>query len=94
LDTPDCDLPAFERGPRYRPDPALDARVERLKLWRTEYAKRIGLPPGLFAPNATIEAIGRARPTTPDELHSIPAIRRWQVRTFGGELLAELQRVG
>lgn len=88
LAVPDSDLPAFPRHPRYRPDPAFDVRVERLKAWRATLADRINLPPGLVAPNATLEGVARAAPTTTDELLNVAGIRRWQAIEFGNELLA------
>lgn len=87
LVTPDRDLPVFERGPRFRPDPAFEARLDRLKRWRQSYLDTIGLPPGLFAPNATLEAVARATPATLESLATVPGIRRWQVKTFGAEIL-------
>lgn len=87
LDLAEGDLPRIERGPRRVPDPALEARVDRLKAKRNELAARLQLAPGVLCPNATLEAIARARPRTIDELRGIPGIRRWQAETFGAELL-------
>ncbi len=84
---PEAELPAFPRHPRYRPDPAFDSRVDRLKAWRTTLAARIDLPPGLVAPNATLDSVARLAPTTVAELLAVPGIRRWQVGEFGTELL-------
>ena len=90
LAVPDRELPAFERRPRFRPDPAFEARLERLKTWRTPVAARYDLPPGLIAPNGTLEAVARAAPRTEAELLAVPGIRRWQVGEFGAELLTLL----
>jgi len=87
LAVPDADLPSFPRHPRYRPDPAFDARLERLKAWRATLSVRIGLPPGLLAPNATLEAVARTAPQTIDELLAVPGIRRWQVGEFGPDMI-------
>ena len=92
LAVPDAALPAFERGPRFRPDPAFEVRFERLKQWRTSLSARIGLPPGLLAPNGTLEGIARQVPTTTEALLGLPGVRRWQVGEFGAELLAEIGR--
>ncbi len=88
LAVPDRDLPSFERRPRFRPDPAFEARLERLKTWRTPTAIRYDLPPGLIAPNGTLEAVARAAPRSEEELLAVPGIRRWQVGEFGADLLA------
>jgi ribonuclease D len=91
LAVPDAELPRFERQQRRRPDPAFERRVERLKAWRTPAAARYDLPPGLIAPNGSLEALARAAPTTLEELEVVPGIRRWQVGEFGAELLEALQ---
>jgi hypothetical protein len=39
-------------------------------------------------PNGTLEAIARVDPKTPEEVAGVPELRRWQLREFGGELLA------
>lgn len=88
LSVPDSALPAFERRPRFRPDPRFEARVDRLKQWRVGLATRVGLPPGLLLPNATVEAVARTEPSSARELLLVPGIRRWQVGEFGAELLA------
>jgi ribonuclease D len=88
LVVPEADLPRFERRPRHRPDPVFEVRLDRLKEWRVGLAARLGLPPGLVAPNATLEAVAKAAPRTGEELTAIPGVRRWQVGEFGGEMLA------
>ena len=92
LSVPDGELPVFERSPRFRPDPAFETRLDRLKQWRTGFSARTGLPPGLLAPNATLEGIARQVPATSDALLTVPGVRRWQVAEFGDELLAEVGR--
>jgi len=90
LALPDSDLPRLERAPRRAADPALDARLERLKLARNRLAARYPLQPGVLCPNGTLEAIARANPKTLEELGTTPALRRWQVSEIGAELLAAL----
>jgi ribonuclease D len=85
---PDGDLPPrFARPQRWAPDPAFEARLERLKAARNLLAKEYDLPPGVVCPNGTLEAIARADPKTAEELAAVPELRRWQVREFGGQLL-------
>ena len=64
LALPDSQLPRIERPPRRAADPALDARLERLKLVRNRLAARYPLQPGVLCPNGTLEAIARANPST------------------------------
>lgn len=88
LAVPDDVLPAFPRRARHRPDPAFESRLDRLKAWRIPAAERYQLSPGLIAPNATLEAIARAAPSSIEGLRDIAPIRRWQIEEFGGEWIA------
>lgn len=84
---PEADLPRRERPPRRQPDPAYEARLERLKALRNREAERIGLAPGVLCPNGTLEAIARQEPDTVEALLTVPGIRRWQVEEIGKQLL-------
>jgi ribonuclease D len=90
LEVPESALPRFERGHRYRPDPAFDGRLERLKTTRAALATRLDLQPGVLAPNWMLEAVARAVPTNAEELARIEGVRRWQVENVGDDLLAAL----
>jgi ribonuclease D len=84
---PERDLPRLPRPPRRVPDPAVDARLERLKAARNLVAQRLELAPGVTCPNGTLEEIARRGPLRPEELEAIPTLRRWQRKEFGKELL-------
>ena len=92
LAVPEQELPRLTRPPRRQPDPAYEARLERLKGIRNQLAIRYDLAPGVLCSNGTLEAIARTNPTTIQEMAKISELRRWQVQEFGGELLAALQR--
>jgi len=85
---PERDLPRLPRPPRRAPDPAADARFERLKAARNLIATRLDLAPGVACPNGTLEEIARQAPTALEGLEAIPTLRRWQRMEFGRELLA------
>jgi ribonuclease D len=85
---PERDLPRLPRPPRRAPDPAADARLDRLKVARNIIAQRLDLAPGVACPNGTLEEIARRAPATLEELEAIPALRRWQRMEFGKELLS------
>jgi ribonuclease D len=91
LQLPESELPRVDRRPRYQPDAALDARLERLKTTRNTLAQRYGLAPGVLCANGVLEAIARVNPKTTEQLAEIRELRRWQVRELGGELLASLR---
>jgi ribonuclease D len=88
LELPEGDLPRLTRVPRRAPDLAYEVRLERLKAARNLLALKYDLPPGVVCPNGTLEAIGRVDLKTPEQLAAVPELRRWQLREFGGELLA------
>ena len=87
LELPEAELPRLPRGPRHRPDPVCDARLERLKALRAGLAAREDLAPGVLCPNWLLEAIARAKPTSTGELSQVEGIRRWQVGAIGPDLL-------
>ena len=87
LDLPEADLPRLPRSVRRPPDPAYEARLERLKNRRNELAQAYDLAPGVLCPNGTLEAVARAEPRSLDDLLSIPELRRWQANEIGGELI-------
>jgi ribonuclease D len=88
LELPEGDLPRLTRTPRRAPDLAYELRLDRLKAARNLLALKYDLPPGVVCPNGTLEAIARVDPKTPGEMAAVPELRRWQLREFGGELLA------
>jgi ribonuclease D len=90
----EADLPRFERTRRAPPDPAFDARLDRLKIVRNAAAERLGLQPGVLCPNGTLEGIARREPKRVEEFLEVEGIRRWQVQVLGAELLAALPASG
>jgi len=92
LAVPEADLPRVERPPRRPPDPAYEARLERLKAVRNLLAAQYELAPGVLCPNGTLEAVARINPVSIDELAKVPELRRWQLREIGAAVLAALQR--
>jgi len=94
LEIPEAELPRLERPPRRRPDPALEARLERLKVIRNQLAAKYDLPPGVLCPNGTLETIAEVNPATLDELGGIRELRRWQLKELGPELLQAVKGTG
>jgi ribonuclease D len=92
LDLPERDLPRVERRHRPAPDPAFEARLERLKAARNDLAVQYDLAPGVLCPNGILEAIARINPTTLQQMSEIQELRRWQLREFGSGLLTALQQ--
>jgi len=96
---PELDLPAKD-GPRKRaarpaapleaePDPAnADPEVlSRLKGWRTEEARRRGVPPYVIFHDRTLAAIAVARPSAAGELARVKGVGPAKLAAYGEELL-------
>jgi ribonuclease D len=94
LEIPEAELPRLLRPPRRRPDPALEVRLERLKVARNQLAAKYDLAPGVLCPNGTLEAIALVNPETRERLAEIRELRRWQVREIGEDLLAAVKAAG
>ncbi|HVH67430.1 MAG TPA: HRDC domain-containing protein [Gemmatimonadales bacterium] len=92
LGLPEEALPRLERLPRPPRDPAVEARVERLKAARNRVAAELGLDPGVLCGRTTLEAAARAQPLPRDRaaLARIEELRRWQIEVLGDELLRAL----
>jgi ATP-dependent DNA helicase RecQ len=73
--------PAAGMGPRER------ARWERLRAWRTDTAKRDGVPAYLIFHDATLAEIARNAPDSVDDLRHIPGIGARKLERFADELL-------
>lgn len=89
---PESDLPRIERTARPPKNPALDARVERLKAARNRVAAELGLDPGVLCSRASLEAVARAV-TAPNDragLAQVGELRRWQIQVLGDALLGAL----
>jgi ribonuclease D len=92
LDTPADRLPVVQRTRRPTPDPAYDARLERLKSVRTGAADRIGMDPGLVCPNGTLQAIARLAPLDVADLDAVTELRTWQREVIGDRALVAAAR--
>ena len=72
-------------------DPAIDARLERLKAMRNARAQELGLEPGVLCPNGTLEAIARSDTKDPTAPGAVSELRAWQREAVGaGRILAAL----
>jgi superfamily II DNA helicase RecQ len=65
-------------------DPAL---VERLKRWRTDLARRQGVPPYVVMSDATLEELAARRPRSEMELLSVKGIGPAKLESYGDDLL-------
>jgi len=88
----EAELPRVARAPRQPRDPAVEARIERLKAARNRVAAELELDAGVLCGRATLEAVARAVPLPNDRagLARIGELRRWQIEVLGDALLAAL----
>jgi len=66
-------------------DPAL---VSALRAWRSEVARKRGVPAYVVLHDATIDGIATSRPTTLHQLRDIPGIGDKKLEHYGDELIA------
>lgn len=89
----DEELPRFPRQQREEPMDGTKERLKCLKSWRQEKSHKLGLEPGVLAPNWLLEGISDANPADVSALDGVAGMRGWQKSLFGRELLAELASV-
>jgi len=87
---PPLERKAAQSG-RRRLDRRGEARLEELKRWRAQRARELGLDPGVFCQNASLEEIAAAQPHSVDELRALSGVKAWWTEHFGPELLRVLR---
>lgn len=66
------------------PDPAI---VDALRSWRTDQARRSGIPAGVLLHDVTLQALASLRPSTEQELADMPGLGPVQAKRYGPTLL-------
>jgi ATP-dependent DNA helicase RecQ len=62
--------------------------VGALRAWRSEVARKRGVPAYVVLHDSTIDGIATQRPTTLDQLRGIPGIGDKKLEHYGDELIA------
>ena len=75
---------------RRRLDRRGESRLEELKRWRAGRATELGLDPGVFCPNASLEELAAVLPRSSEEMRGLTAVKPWWVEQFGPEVLRVL----
>jgi ribonuclease D len=83
-------LPAWPSRERAERDPQAETRLKHLKTWRAAAAERLGISPGILINNALLEELSRTPPRTIKALEHFPAMKHWQRRELGAEIIAAL----
>ena len=90
LAMPEEQLPHFPRQRREEPAEGAKVRLKQLKEWRQQQSDKLGLDPGVLAPNWLLESVADADPASQDGLDDIVGMRGWQKKLYGAMMLAEL----
>ncbi len=78
-------------GPLVPGDPSPDPTVAaRLRAWRTDTARRLGVPAYFVFSDATLDALASLRPTSEAGLLDVPGIGPTKLDAYGDDLLALL----
>jgi ATP-dependent DNA helicase RecQ len=85
------DLAPAPAAARKSGDPTL---VGALRAWRSEVARKRGVPAYVVLHDSTIDAIATQRPTTLTQLRGIPGIGDKKLEHYGDELLVLLKAEG
>lgn len=72
-------------------DPAARALWARLRAWRTEAAKKHGIPAYVVFHDTTLTELVRLRPRTENELRQVPGIGARKLESYGNDLLEILR---
>ncbi len=91
LGIPENDLPCYPRGEIRQRDPEVEARLARLKKWRTAMAAKLKMDPGIVINNAMLEEIARRNPATAEELTELAALKNWQREVLSDGILGTLR---
>ena len=83
------DLAPVSASPGEAGHPAL---VGALRAWRSEVARKRGVPAYVVLHDSTIDGIAASRPTTLNQLRDIPGIGDKKLEHYGDELIALVQR--
>jgi len=75
---------------RRRLDRRGETRLDELKRWRAVRARELGLDPGVFCPNASLEEIAAVLPRSDEEMRGLSALKPWWAEHFGAEVLRVL----
>jgi ribonuclease D len=84
--------PPIHRPPSKRPDERYIMRLESLREWRKETAKKTGVESDVVLPRDLLEEIARVRPANMQELQQVMRSSPWRCEHFGAQLLEVIQR--
>ena len=87
MQIPDAELPEKAEGKAWIRDRELENRVERMKKVRDRVAKELAIDPSILAPRHVLTTIATIKPESVEGLSAVPAMREWQRKLLGEEIL-------
>jgi ribonuclease D len=78
--------------PRPAPSPETRRRIEALKAWRAEEARRLEVDASVVLPQRLLERVAETAPGDAARLAEVPELRRWRIAAFGAAMLDVLRR--
>jgi len=90
-ETPKKDLPVYPRRKAPRVPAAAAERVKSLRWWRDSQAQKLALEPSLILTKSLISTLAVQKPAKMSDLSRIQEIKKWQIREFGGDILAAIK---
>ena len=81
-------------SPRHkRPGAAFFNRMDAVRTWRKNTARKMGIESDVVLPRRLMEAVVRQNPQSPQDLSRVLAAVPWRTDRFGEQILEILQRV-
>jgi ribonuclease D len=80
-------LPRYPASRRPETDREREGRLKRLKTWREEKGRELGMDTGILANNALLEKVAESPPKSPEELAQLEGLKGWQREIFGTDLI-------
>lgn len=90
LAMPEEQLPVYPAPEKPAVDRQAEARLRKLKNWRSRKAAQLSMDPGVLINNELLDAIARQPPATTGALAAFATIKNWQRRELGSEIVATL----
>lgn len=84
---PDNELPSFPEPTRYARNPDAESRLRTLKKFRMTKSAELQMDPGILINTSLLETISRQPPIDIKALDEFPAMKKWQRRELGDEII-------
>ena len=69
----------------------LQEQYEKFRGWRHELAQQEALEAGLLLPNQVLKNLARTRPSSLEQLVTVPGMHPWRIQRYGKQILEQLR---